>query len=262
MKRVSKTTSRPLLADAVALFRQLANWYSIGPQAVVALSPGHRFIDSRMARRTVTLHRRDGTRLRCQVRECAAYYSCFIRRDYDTHAVSWPSAQVVVDVGANIGASTLWLALKSTHAQKILALEPNPMTCAQLRENVASNPRLGRVHVMEAAFSDKDGAAGFEPAGFSIQSHLASGGASLVSTVSLRRLLVFAGGSIDVMKLDCEGSEFALLSCRNELDMVGAIVGEYHSSLGDWAELRRHLTARGFRVDDDGHRLFKAVRQQ
>jgi FkbM family methyltransferase len=33
---------------------------------------------------------------------------------------------------------------------------------------------------------------------------------------------------IDVLKLDCEGSEFSILGRTTVLDRIGLIVGEYH----------------------------------
>ena len=33
---------------------------------------------------------------------------------------------------------------------------------------------------------------------------------------------------IDVLKLDCEGSEFSILGQTSSLDRIGIIVGEYH----------------------------------
>lgn len=250
-----------LIADALALRKQVANWYSIGPQAKIALSRHHRFIDSRLARRIITVRRRDGTRLTCQVRECAAYYACFIRGDYDSPAIPWLSARTVVDIGANVGASTLWLMLKCAHAERALALEPNPLACARLRKNVAANEPLARVQVVEAALGDAEGNQRFESAAFSIQSHLTPEGGHLVDTISLAGVLKMAGGFIDIMKLDCEGGEYALLTCGSELKQVNSIVGEYHASEGDWPRLRQHLVAHGFTVDDDGRMLFWAVRE-
>lgn len=249
-----------LIVDAIALREQVANWYSIGPQAAIALSQGHRFIDSRLARRMVTIRRRDGTHLTCQVRECAAYYACFIRKDYDWLEVPWERARTIVDVGANVGASTLWLLLRCPNAGKALAIEPDPLACGSLRNNVADNPQLAGVRVVEAALGGHPGKQGFESAGFSMQSHLVTQSSYLVDVLPLEKLIEMAGGFVDILKLDCEGCEYSLLDCDHELRRVGAIVGEYHKFAGDWPTLRQHLIHHGFAVGENGASLFWATR--
>ena len=50
-----------------------------------------------------------------------------------------------------------------------------------------------------------------------------------LATVTLETLMEQHGLSwIDVLKLDCEGSEFSILENTASLDRIGAIVGEYH----------------------------------
>jgi methyltransferase FkbM-like protein len=48
-------------------------------------------------------------------------------------------------------------------------------------------------------------------------------------TVTLEQIIVEQHlDRIDVLKLDCEGSEFSILENTTSLDRVGAIIGEYH----------------------------------
>lgn len=50
-----------------------------------------------------------------------------------------------------------------------------------------------------------------------------------LATVTLEELMEQYGiDFIDVLKLDCEGSEFSILENTASLDKIGVIVGEYH----------------------------------
>jgi methyltransferase FkbM-like protein len=50
-----------------------------------------------------------------------------------------------------------------------------------------------------------------------------------VRTLTLEQLLAEQGlDHIEVLKLDCEGSEFSILGKTTLLDRIGIIVGEYH----------------------------------
>jgi hypothetical protein len=63
-----------------------------------------------------------------------------------------------------------------------------------------------------------------------------------LSKVTLEELMArFELDHIDVLKLDCEGSEFSILENATSLARIGLIVGEYHGSAGF-----RELVAEGF----------------
>src|SRR5207302_3010451 len=50
-----------------------------------------------------------------------------------------------------------------------------------------------------------------------------------IRTLTLEDLMQEHGlDHIDILKLDCEGSEFSILSKTPSLDRIGLIVGEYH----------------------------------
>jgi FkbM family methyltransferase len=103
----------------------------------------------------------------------------------------------------------------------VLSVEPSPLSVAQLRRNVELN-NLANVKVIQAAISDATGETQFSILPFATTSHIVSGGgensetgATMVS-VPLARLddLVFGAegsGGIDVVKIDVEGHEGAVL---------------------------------------------------
>ena len=93
-----------------------------------------------------------------------------------------------------------------------------------------------------------------------------------VATVSLDHIIELYG-PIDLMKLDCEGSEFPILFTCTELDKVKNICGEYHemggrynplceipltSQVGEYKEytikeLTEFLESKGFKVESYRH---------
>lgn len=64
---------------------------------------------------------------------------------------------VIIDIGANVGALTLHMA-KIASLGKVIAIEPGPITCDRLLENLQLNPDLQkRVTVIKIGVSDKAG---------------------------------------------------------------------------------------------------------
>jgi len=127
-----------------------------------------------------------------------------------------------LDVGANIGDSTLDLARLVGPFGHVHAFEPAPLPLSRLREHVTANGFDERVTVHGIALSDRGGVAEFAIAGEAVENQ---GMGSLVSrdnevvsaeiTVELQRLDDFASRNdlsrIDVVKLDIQGGEMMFL---------------------------------------------------
>jgi FkbM family methyltransferase len=123
-----------------------------------------------------------------------------------------------LDVGANIGDSTLDLARLVGPTGRVHAFEPAPFPLARLREHVAANGFEDRVSVHAIALSDHRGSAEFAVASETVENQ---GMGSLVShdnnvvtervTVELQPLDDFATehalSKIDLVKLDIQGGE-------------------------------------------------------
>jgi FkbM family methyltransferase len=74
-----------------------------------------------------------------------------------------------------------------------------------------------------------------------------------VKTLTLEQLMEEQGlGRIDVLKLDCEGSEFSILGKTTSLDRIGLIVGEYHDKEAFLQLVRERFTGWDFRILRDG----------
>lgn len=140
--------------------------------------------------------------------------------------------RLIVDCGANIGMSALYFARRYPRA-KIIAIEPHPDNYAMLLRNTK---RVPQIHPVQAAVWPRptnlkivDEGRSFASAGVAESPTAESNG---VGTVQLRDL-VAGNGTIDILKIDIEGSEKALFedpSCEEWLANTRVIYAELH----DW----------------------------
>lgn len=156
----------------------------------------------------------------------------------------------VVDAGAHIGTFTTMAAL---HADRVVAVEPNPASAALLRGNVARNG-LDNVDVIEAALWVDDDGIELHAQSVSSASSVVRGGDTASDTVAVPTVtlaqLVDRYGPVDLLKMDVEGAEFEVLAEASDdvLRQVGTFVGEIHSFLGSSAAVVERLRAAGFVV--------------
>jgi FkbM family methyltransferase len=144
------------------------------------------------------------------------------------------SPEVVIDIGANIGVFTL-LARHLWPRCRVHAYEPDPQNVVTLQSNLEHNQVEG-VTVHNAAVSDAEGRRTLFQKGHSGWHSLypeALGGprsSVQVETVDLPAVIETAGGRIDLLKMDCEGAEWAILRDNEELlrAHIGYVAMEYH----------------------------------
>ena len=122
-----------------------------------------------------------------------------------------------IDIGANIGAYSLFVAARAGRSARILAVEPQPEVFARLTFNIAQNP-FGTVKAVACALADKPGELTLfiDPAnrGESSVRILSSmaGSAVKVPAMTLLALVENEGyDRIDAVKLDVEGAEDLIL---------------------------------------------------
>ena len=124
---------------------------------------------------------------------------------------------VFVDVGANVGGYSLFVAARAGAAARILAIEPQPEVHERLVYNVRQND-FATVKTLECAAADCDG----EVTMFLDSRNRGDSSIRIVPnhdggrlTVRARRLADILAGEgldrIDAMKLDCEGAEDLIL---------------------------------------------------
>jgi FkbM family methyltransferase len=139
-------------------------------------------------------------------------------------------ARLIVDVGAHIG-SFSWLCCKRG-APRVMAFEALPENhelavknlaefsdrCAVINRAVWRSDRRGEVLKFARCTAAVNTGGGNV---FATSSDIE------VQTLSLDAIIE-CQDAIDLLKLDCEGSEFPILYTSKRLHRVGRIVGEYH----------------------------------
>ncbi|WP_428487093.1 FkbM family methyltransferase [Rhodopila sp.] len=119
-----------------------------------------------------------------------------------------PHGSTVIDVGANIGLSTILLARK---AERVIAFEPSPINTAFLLRNLERNG-VTNVEVHAAAASSKPGMLRFHVAQFGAGSHVVAAGhvsGSTIPTVDVPAVTLDGTDlpPIAFIKIDAEGHE-------------------------------------------------------
>jgi len=123
---------------------------------------------------------------------------------------------IALDVGANVGTTTLVMAARCGTAGRVVAFEPDPQARKILQRNIALNPRAGSITIEEVACSSSEGKATFYARG-QARSSLdgdAADPSEKPMTVSLTTLDAYserAELSPNLVKIDVEGAEVAVL---------------------------------------------------
>lgn len=209
------------------------------------------------AERTVCL--KEGTTLRYRFNrgDLQSLREVFLEEVY---ACELPfEVRTVLDLGANIGLASIWLARRSQGSptqsnsvkpMQILAVEPVLANARVARTNFELNQVCGEV--VGAAVGQQTGHAWFEQRTESNLGRLLDHevpGALPVPVVGIRDLLSrFPEGRVDLVKMDIEGGEEDLLGHEtNWLAAVKALMVEWHDDRADSRPLIRNVQVAGFR---------------
>lgn len=228
--------------------------------------------------RVIEIRRREGGSFRCCIAEFFVIVEIYGLAIYEYEELNYRQAKCIVDIGANVGVATVWLGQMAPDAN-ILAIEPDARSAKLLQDNILGAGISRRAEVVVAAVGGSTGS------GIVVRSSISStvsqvapalmadplqGGigqepAEFISVLTLSDVLDLTG-PIDIMKIDCEGSEFDFFGSAtpSSLSKIQKIVGEYHLASGSFETLRECLSAAGFKVrsisEDDIVGLFVAVR--
>lgn len=179
----------------------------------------------------------------------------------------------VLDLGAHKGVFTVMAAMAGPRT-RVVAVEPEPNNRAALIRNLKRN-RLTNVSVIDAAVWTAAGQMSLERGDdwehqLAVLSDHENRDEVAVKTVPLERLIGEFDGRVDLLKIDVEGAEHAVLLAASDetLSMIDRIVLEYHSvrnlSVADAGiEIERRLESAGFECfrTDDVHSTLFAVRR-
>lgn len=153
-------------------------------------------------------------------------HDVWLAREYDAVAGFRASpGSTIVDIGANIGAYSLWQAHYMRGCGTVVAVEAASATASVLRQNLRRNPIGECVTVVERAVWSESGAVEFLASNRSTStSGIAATAAAdlvvdpshhLVEAVTYSELLGTLGlldSTLDVVKIDVEGAEAAIVA--------------------------------------------------
>ena len=168
---------------------------------------------------------------------------------------------VAYDIGSYVGFFTLAMARVVVCEGWVLSFEPDPENAARVREHVARNGLASQAQVVEAAVwrasketvtyrrgSQARSQGGVEADG--LKPVLASGEHIVVSSTSLDEFLARGNPAPQLLKIDVEGGEIAVLAGGERLlsEHRPVIICEvHHAEAARWIE--EWLPARGYCLD-------------
>jgi len=201
-------------------------------------------------------------RARAGVGDFPVLNEIFLHQSYAAGISLLHQGAVVVDIGANIGAFSI--AAAQAGAGVVHAFEPLPDNFALLQENVHLNEYDSIIHPAQLAVAATSGSAVFHynnnDAGggtFFPSIHAAwRGGEKDIGVQQLPVQCIALGEffaqnkitSCDLLKLDCEGAEHAIISTLGETAAcIDAVIFEYHSD-GKLDEILALLKGYGLKI--------------
>lgn len=199
------------------------------------------------------------TRLKMRVNtfDRQATYEVWRLKEYETKHFTIGLSDVVIDIGAHIGAFSVWAARQATRG-RIFAFEPNEENYGLLEENKQLND-LTNLQTFKLAVSNKGGEAVLFNSEHMSLSHsffeADTQNRTIVRTISLAEILQANDvDRVNYLKIDAEGAEYLILlnTPSKVLRKVDKIFIEYHDYLAhghNYKDLIRYLVDNGFQVE-------------
>ena len=152
--------------------------------------------------------------------------------DYGMYKSLSVKDRVVVDVGAFVGDSAIYFALKG--ARKVIAIEPHPGAYEEMLDNIRLNNLESIIVPINAYLVSEQGKACLEMIKLkgSMSTHQSYDGGALM--VTLNDVIERYGiGSDAVLKMDCEGCEYDIvLNDYAHIKLFDEVILEYHANVG------------------------------
>ena len=157
-----------------------------------------------------------------------------------------PPNPLVIDCGANIGLSVIYI--KKNHPQaRVIAFEPDDTNFNLLEKNIISFG-FSNISLRKEAAWIENTELQFSSTG-SMSSRIGNGGSG-TKTINAIRLKDLLTEKIDFLKIDIEGAEYVVLEdIKDSLFHVANLFVEYHGSFNQTRELTNMLewiTKQGF----------------
>jgi FkbM family methyltransferase len=171
------------------------------------------------------------------------FFACFLRNEYGLRH-KLPEVRTILDIGANIGFFSVAARARYPHAT-IHAYEPNPRAVSYLRANTSTL----EIEVYSEAVGERDGYTSIVDDGDSNQARTRACDTGEIPQVGLEKAIERMGGSVDLLKLDCEGAEWDLFRAMDAWKHVRNLRMEYHLFHGETVSQVEHtLQDLGFEV--------------
>jgi FkbM family methyltransferase len=200
------------------------------------------------------------------VSELRVIREMFVLEEYKLPDDFRPST--IVDLGSNVGISVLYFKARYPDA-RVIAVEAHPEAFARLARNTE---HLEGVDLVQAAVADREGTLPMYVGGESWAATVNPGGGRdnvvEVPATTLDRVIGEHGlDSIDLLKMDIEGSEIAVLRSAEAPRQARMMVFEFHQEHSDeslWDLLRQLPEFRLVRCVGDSavHPLVTLAREQ
>jgi FkbM family methyltransferase len=153
--------------------------------------------------------------------------------------------KTILDIGANIGLFSLWAASCFPEAT-IHAYEPNPRIVAFTQQNL----QPVNAHLFAEAVGAQAGFADLEDQGESRLGLLTTGADQGIPVIAFQQAIDRLGGSVDLLKLDCEGAEWEIFDNPHPFQQIRTIRMEYHlTDDRTLADLKAAAFAIGFTIE-------------
>ena len=156
----------------------------------------------------------------------------FVSREYEFINVR---GKVVVDVGAFVGDSSIYFALRG--ARRVYAIEPHPGAYAEMIENIKLNNMEDKIIPINAALGSKPGK--IKIPNINVYNTIdayhgpGSNGDIEVQMITLEQLIRDYNVEPEVLKMDCEGCEFdIILNDYEHVKLFDELGFEYHERVG------------------------------
>ncbi len=182
----------------------------------------------------------NGIRIKFRVTDANIIEEIFVNKEYDflKEFIRSVDAPIVLDLGAHIGAFSIW-ALNKNRSAKVISIEADPDTFNILFENILSSSIAMPEVIWEAhnllAWSSNDQLVKFSQNGPSMSHRADASGNILVKTIDFPHVLNISSlinNKVDILKIDIEGSEEEFI-CNNPdvLSKVKCLIIELHPYL-------------------------------
>ena len=170
-------------------------------------------------------------------------YAVFFQKVYDFLPVY---DKIVIDIGANIGDSSIYFALKG--AKKVIAIEPLPKNFQLAKKNIQLNNLNNKIDLLLSGCSNKQGFLVIDEekvgAGSDLKKSISG---TEIPLITLADIVSKYDISSAVLKLDCEGCEYDIIMTTDKsiLTKFTHIQVEYHYG---YKNLKNKLENCGFEV--------------